>query len=82
MGKNINIQQALFFSLLKKPGLKNKKNHYHCMIIALVKMRLLIFLVFSQYGLACKYEIIFQVSIYNWAQNCILKYLVLELLII
>ena len=30
----------------------------------LIKMRLLIFLVFSQYGLACKYEIIFQISVY------------------
>ena len=27
-------------------------------------MRLLIFLVLSQYGLACKYGIIFQISIY------------------
>ena len=30
----------------------------------LLKMRLLIFLVLSQYGLACKYGIIFQISIY------------------
>ena len=29
MEKNINIKQALFFSFLKKPGLKNKKNHQH-----------------------------------------------------
>ena len=32
-------------------------------------MRLLIFLVLSQYGLACKYGIIFQISIYDWAQK-------------
>ena len=32
---------------------------------------LLIFLVFSQYGLACKYGITFKISIYNWTQNCI-----------
>ena len=30
----------------------------------LLKMRLLIFLALSQYGLACKYGIIFQISIY------------------
>ena len=34
-------------------------------------MRLLIFLVFSQYRLACKYGIIFSISIYNWMQNCV-----------
>ena len=28
-------------------------------------MRLLVFLLFSQYGLACKYGIIFQISIYS-----------------
>ena len=28
-------------------------------------MRLLIFLIFSQYGLACKHGNIFQISIYN-----------------
>ena len=32
----------------------------------LIKMRLLIFLVSSRYGLACKCGIIFQISIYNW----------------
>ena len=26
-------------------------------------------MVFSQYGLACKYGIIFQISIYDWAQK-------------
>ena len=29
-------------------------------------MKLLKFLVFSPYGLACKYGIIFQISVYNW----------------
>ena len=28
-----------------------------------IKMGLVMFLVFSQYGLACKYEIIFQISV-------------------
>ena len=39
-----------------------------------MKIKLLIFLVFSQYGLACKYGIIFQISIYNWMENCIFWY--------
>ena len=34
-------------------------------------MRLFIFFVFSQYGLACKYGIIFQISVYHWMQNFI-----------
>ena len=37
-------------------------------------MRLLILLVLSQYGLACKYRIIFEILIYNWIQNYILCY--------
>ena len=37
-------------------------------------MRVLIFLVLSGYGLACKYRIISQISIYNWMQNCIFWY--------
>ena len=37
-------------------------------------MRPLIFLVLSRYGLACKYRIISQISIYNWMQNCIFRY--------
>ena len=37
-------------------------------------MRLIMFMVFSQYGLACKYEIIFQISIYNLTQKCILHF--------
>ena len=39
-------------------------------------MILLIFLVLSQYGLACKYGIILQTSIYNWIQNWNFWYLV------
>ena len=58
MEKNINIQQAIFFSFLKKPGLKTKKIvNINYSIIVLIKMRLLIFLIFSQYELACKYGI-------------------------
>ena len=66
--KNINIQQVLSLSLLKMPGLKNKQKKkiikINYLIIALIKMRLLILLILSQYGLACKYGIIFQVSIH------------------
>ena len=32
-------------------------------------MRLLILLVFSQYGLPCKYGKILQILIYNWTQK-------------
>ena len=59
------ITMWCFLFLLKKARPKNKKT------IVLKNMRLLIFLVFSQYGLAGKYGLIFQISIYNWAQNCI-----------
>ena len=48
--KNINIQEVFFFSLLKKPGLKNKNKKtidLNYLIIVLIKMLLLIFLVFS-----------------------------------
>ena len=33
-------------------------------------MRLLMFFVFSKYGLACKHGTIFQITIYNWKENC------------
>ena len=55
--KNINIQQALFFSFLKKASLKNEKDHYSKMV--LTKVRLSIFLVLSWYGLTCKFGIIY-----------------------
>ena len=58
MEKNINIQQALFFSFLKKAKpIKQKKKK---------KMRLLLFFILSRYGLAHKYRIIPKISIYNW----------------
>ena len=67
--KYINIQQVLSLSFLKMPGLKNKQQKkriikINYLIIALITIRLLILLVFSQYGLACKYGIIFQISIH------------------
>ena len=43
--------------------------------MVLIKMGLVIFLVLGQYGLAYKYGIIFQISIYNWRLNCIFWYL-------
>ena len=62
--EKIIIQQALFFSFLKKPGLKNnqKNLNFNYLIIVPIKMRLLLFLVISQYGLPCKYGIVFQFS--------------------
>ena len=42
--------------------------------MVLIKVRLLIFLVLSRCGLACKYRIISQKSIYNWIQNYIFWY--------
>ena len=76
MEKNMNIQQALFFSLLKKtkPIKQKKIINISYLIMVLIKMRLLIFLVLSRYGLACKYRIISQISIFNWMQNCIFRY--------
>ena len=46
--------------------LKKKKKilNMNYLIIVLMKMRLV--MIFSQYGLACKYGMIFQMSIYNW----------------
>ena len=38
-------------------------------------MKLLIFLVLTPYRLACKYRIISQISIYDWKQNGIFRYL-------
>ena len=50
MEKNINIQQALFLSFLKKAKpIKQKKKK---------KMRLLLFFILTRYGLARKYRII------------------------
>ena len=55
MKKKINIQQALFVSLLKKASLKIKNIiSISYLILVIVKVRLLIFLVFSQHGLALK----------------------------
>ena len=66
MEKKINIQQALFFSFLKKLILKKQTNkkiiNISYLIMVLIKMRLLIFLVLKRYGLACKYGIIFQLG--------------------
>ena len=69
--------QTLFMQcikLKKKKKSLTKKINTTCLIMVLVKMRLLIFLVLSGCGLACKYEIILQISIYNWMQNCIVLY--------
>ena len=61
MEMNINIQQTLFF-LKKTKRIKQKKPlTLVILIIALIKMRLLIFLVFMDW-----LKIIFEISIYNW----------------
>ena len=63
MEKNINIQQAIFFLKIARP--KNEKliiNNIY-LIIVRIKIRLLIFLGFSQYGLTCKYGIILNINV-------------------
>ena len=73
MEKNMNIHQALFFSFLKKakPIEQKKIINISYLIMVQIKIRLLQLLVLSRYGLAFTYRIIFQISIYNWMQNCI-----------
>ena len=54
---NIDMQRPFLF-FLKKPRPKNKKiMNINYLIRVLLKMRLLILLSFSQYGLACEYGI-------------------------
>ena len=66
---------SFLFFLKKDQAYKTKKIiNISYLIMVLIKMRLLIFLVLSRYGLACKYRIISQISIYNWIKNCILRY--------
>ena len=69
----MNVPQALPSSFLKKtkPIKRKKIVNISYLIMLLIKMRLLIFFVLSRYGLACKYKIISQISLYNWMQNCI-----------
>ena len=56
----------LFKVILKSQDLKSKNIiNTTYLIMVLLKMKLLIFLVFSQYALACKYGIIFQIPLYN-----------------
>ena len=56
--KNMKIQETLFF--LEKDQAYKTKNiiNISYIIMWLIKMRPLIFLVLSRYGLACKYRII------------------------
>ena len=77
MEKNMNIHQALFFSFLKKakPIEQKKIINISYLIMVQIKIRLLQLLVLSRYGLAFTYRIIFQISIYNWMQNCTFRYL-------
>ena len=66
---------SFLFFLKKDQAYKTKKIiNISYLIMVLIKMRLLIFLVLSRYGLACKYRIISQISIFNWMQNCIFRY--------
>ena len=59
---------------LKKARPKKQKEiiNINYLITVLIKMQLLIFLVFSQYGLACKYGIIgCKIAFSNtWCNNC------------
>ena len=54
MEEKINIQQALFFSFLQKTKTKKQKKiiDINFLITVILKMKLLIFVVFSQYELA------------------------------
>ena len=66
-GEERQVTTSSFLFILKKVRPKNEKitnNNY--LLIVLIKMRLLKFLVFSQYELACKHGITFQISIYSW----------------
>ena len=63
------------FSFLKNEVYKTKNIiNISYLIVVLKEMRLLILLVLNRYGLAFKYRIISQISIYNWMQNCIFWY--------
>ena len=60
-GEEHQYTKGTFLFFLKKPSLNNSNKkviNITYLIIVLLKMKLLIFLVFSQYGLACKYGII------------------------
>ena len=61
-GEEHQYTKGTFLFFLKKPSLNNNNNkkviNITYLIIVLLKMKLLIFLVFSQYGLACTYGII------------------------
>ena len=76
----MNIQQALFFSFLKKAkAYKTKKIiNISYLIMVPIKMRLLISLVLSQYGLACKYIIISQLSMCNIVSSYFLDQIALS----
>ena len=76
MEKNINIQEDPFIFSFKKQTQETKIIiNISYLTMVLIKMRLLMFLVLSQYGLACKYGIIFQTAIHKWMQNWIFRYL-------
>ena len=67
----LTTSSFLFFLKKNRPKKRKKISSIRYLIMLLINMRPVIFLVFSQYGLACKYGIIFQISTYNWMQNCI-----------
>ena len=69
------IYNKLFSFLKKTKPMKHKIINISYLIILQIKMLLLIFSVLSRYELACKYRIISQISLYNWMQNCIFRYL-------
>ena len=75
MEKNVNIQQALFF--LKKYQAYKTKNIINIiyLLMVLIRNEPISILGFSPYGLACKYRIFSQTSIYNWMQNWIFWYI-------
>ena len=75
MEKNIIYNKSFSFLSQKTKPIKQKKIiDIRYLIVVPIKMRLLIFLVLSQYGSVRKYEIISQIWIYNWTQNWIFWY--------
>ena len=68
----------LFFLEITRPKKQKNINISHLAMV-LIKMRLLVFLVFSRHRWACKHGIIFQISIYNWMQNWTFWYMASKL---
>ena len=63
----LTTSSFLFFLKKNRPKKQKKISNIRYLIMLLISMRPVIFLVFSQYGLACKYGIIFK---YQYIIGC------------